>query len=381
MLSAFKQKPFDLEPIFAAWHKPPMFHGDSKKDLPVETWLEAIRAGCVERQVPEEYWYKVGKKYLGPKAAGRFNELKTVITTMNGGKYRWTWKRFKTAMTNMGWTSDSAAETETIQVESRPSGLVWKVGRRMFTASSSVPDKTVNEGVVRPRLRGSPKSTPLPASSSSLKRSSQPATRPTPVKSKTLDPSLWINRSTFTSEKKAAEQRDETPSLARSPTVSDPSFWASLKMTKKDKQHEEVPEVVVNKPPNSKRASSASVKEVISPALSEELVAAPQANVTIAQAPKWMVDACSALDFLGNEHPKIISFVSAILITAGSIPAIPAVAAGAGGAFLASGTAHAIGAVAVGLGNWISATQAGNVKSSEGHEAHHKATVKEHSSG
>lgn len=270
----------------------------------------------------------------------------------------------------------------------------------MFTASSSVPDKTVNEGVVRPRLRGSPKSTPLPASSSSSKRSSQPATRPTPVKSKTLDPSLWINRSTFTSEKKAAEQRDETPSLARSPTVSDPSFWASLKMTKKDKQHEEVPEVVVNKPPNSKRASSASVKEVISPALSEELVAAPQANgesscrsthrvrlaydpqtVTIAQAPKWMVDACSALDFLGNEHPKIISFVSAILITAGSIPAIPAVAAGAGGAFLASGTAHAIGAVAVGLGNWISATQAGNVKSSEGHEAHHKATVKEHSSG
>ena len=48
--------------------------------------------------------------------------------------------------------------------------------------------------------------------------------------------------------------------------------------------------------------------------------------------------------------------VSAVLITVGSIPAIPAISAGAGGAFLASGTAHALGSIAVGIGSWLKAT-------------------------
>ena len=52
-----------------------------------------------------------------------------------------------------------------------------------------------------------------------------------------------------------------------------------------------------------------------------------------------------------------MSTISAILITAGSIPAIPAVAAGAGGAILASGAAHAVGAIAVGIGSWLKAQQ------------------------
>lgn len=46
--------------------------------------------------------------------------------------------------------------------------------------------------------------------------------------------------------------------------------------------------------------------------------------------------------------------LSAILITVGSIPAIPAISAGAGGAVLASGAAHAVGAIAVGLGQALS---------------------------
>lgn len=49
-----------------------------------------------------------------------------------------------------------------------------------------------------------------------------------------------------------------------------------------------------------------------------------------------------------------MSVISAILITAGSIPALPAISAGAGGAVLASGAAHAIGAIAVGLGQALS---------------------------
>jgi hypothetical protein len=56
--------------------------------------------------------------------------------------------------------------------------------------------------------------------------------------------------------------------------------------------------------------------------------------------------------------------VSAVLITIGSIPAIPAITAGAGGAFLASGTAHAIGSIAVGVGSLIKAVS--DVQSGQG---------------
>jgi len=60
------------------------------------------------------------------------------------------------------------------------------------------------------------------------------------------------------------------------------------------------------------------------------------------------------LELITSEHPKAMSIISAILITAGSIPAIPAISAGAGGAILASGTAHAIGVIAVGVGQALS---------------------------
>jgi flagellar biosynthesis component FlhA len=70
-----------------------------------------------------------------------------------------------------------------------------------------------------------------------------------------------------------------------------------------------------------------------------------------------LLNACSALDLLTTEHPKVMTTLSAILITVGSIPAIPAIAGGAGGAILASGAVHAVGAVAVGVGSWIKVQQ------------------------
>ena len=72
--------------------------------------------------------------------------------------------------------------------------------------------------------------------------------------------------------------------------------------------------------------------------------------------PVWLLNACAALDYITSEHPKAMSIISAILITAGSIPAIPAIAAGAGGAVLASGAAQAAGAIAIGLGQALHTT-------------------------
>ena len=104
MLDAFKIKEFDLNPIFESWAHPPMFYGESKKDMPVGDWLDKIKAGCVERKVPEEYWHKVAQHYMGPKAKARLVELKNVLTQIHGGKYRWSWKKFTIAMKNMGCT-------------------------------------------------------------------------------------------------------------------------------------------------------------------------------------------------------------------------------------------------------------------------------------
>jgi hypothetical protein len=104
MLDAFKIKEFNLELIYETWENPPRFYGESKKDMPVDDFLHQIKAGCVERKVPEEYWHKVAQHYMGDKAKARLQELKSVMAKVNGGKYRWSWKKFTIAMRNMGCT-------------------------------------------------------------------------------------------------------------------------------------------------------------------------------------------------------------------------------------------------------------------------------------
>lgn len=81
------------------------------------------------------------------------------------------------------------------------------------------------------------------------------------------------------------------------------------------------------------------------------------AVTTITHAPVWLLNSCNAMEFLSTEHPKVMSTLSAILITAGTIPSIPAISAGAGGALLASGAAQAVGAIALGVGSWLKAAQ------------------------
>lgn len=78
MLNAFKIKPYDLEPVFASWTDGPIFKGNPKKDMPVDEWLDQIKAGCVERKIPEEYWYKVAQHFMGPKAKARYVNMHIV---------------------------------------------------------------------------------------------------------------------------------------------------------------------------------------------------------------------------------------------------------------------------------------------------------------
>jgi len=119
------------------------------------------------------------------------------------------------------------------------------------------------------------------------------------------------------------------------------------------------------KPPTPSRSNSGESEHIyhyLSPTDADILIFS--AITTVTHAPTWLLDACNALDFLTSEHPKVMSTLSAILITAGSLPAIPAISAGAGGAVLASGAAHAVGAIAVGLGSWLKAQQEGQIRAS-----------------
>ncbi|THV03462.1 hypothetical protein K435DRAFT_278619 [Dendrothele bispora CBS 962.96] len=72
ILDGFKIKPLDLEPIYDSWPNAPKFVGNPKKDPPVDDWLRQIRAGCVQRNVPREYWHKVAQHYLGDRAKARY---------------------------------------------------------------------------------------------------------------------------------------------------------------------------------------------------------------------------------------------------------------------------------------------------------------------
>ena len=105
-LRAFKIKPFDLEPVFASWLDGPRFLGNPRKDeYSVDDWLDQIKAGCVARKVPEEYWHRVAQHFMEGDAKTRLDELKKVMAKVHGGKYRWNWKKFTLAMRNMGCMS------------------------------------------------------------------------------------------------------------------------------------------------------------------------------------------------------------------------------------------------------------------------------------
>ncbi|KAI0338602.1 hypothetical protein BDW22DRAFT_1409467 [Trametopsis cervina] len=80
-------------------------------------------------------------------------------------------------------------------------------------------------------------------------------------------------------------------------------------------------------------------------------------EVRVANAPEWLLAACQSLDAISNEYPNTMSVIAAVLITVGSVPSLPVAA----GTALASGTAHALGSLAVGVGSWMRAQQTGNV--------------------
>ncbi|KXN90415.1 hypothetical protein AN958_04284 [Leucoagaricus sp. SymC.cos] len=320
MLGAFRIKPFDLEPIYEEWKDGPVFKGNRKKDPPVEEWLEQIKEGCIKRGVPEEYWYKVAQHFMGPKARARLDELKEVIRKVHGGKYRWTWKKFRIALLNMGWDIDRN-ETRSIKISAKSLGQ-W------FTRKKDGSEAPLTE---EPESLPVESSRSAPRSKSSRRGSVSQHSRQSgdSAKSSSRTPHPPVRRAaTELFSSKGVAQRPTLPGKTRSDTAVTTRSGLPLCPTK---------------------AHTIQTIEIISPETSHD-----GEVMSTTQAPVWLLNACNALDFITSEHPKAMSVLSAILITVGSIPAIPAISAGAGGAVLASGAAHAIGAIAVGVGQALS---------------------------
>ncbi|KAG1773389.1 hypothetical protein EV702DRAFT_577661 [Suillus placidus] len=321
MLQAFKIKEFNLEPIYESWENPPKFHGESKKDMPVDDFLHQIKAGCAERKVPEEYWHKVAQHYMGDNATARFQELKSVMAKVNGGKYRWSWKKFTIAMRNMGWEID-ANITETVQLHSKPSGMLWLTRRKSLKDKDGSHKEVTSSEIVE-------LVPPLPSKQG----------RPNPIK--------MLSESALVAATAAVRPR-RSPSRAN-------SMASTLTTTTVSSNHT----VTSNHALASNHAlTSNNAVTSLSPPSSDGTVTA------ISNAPTWLLNACNALNFLSAEHPRAMTTLSAVLITAGTLPAIPAIS---GGTVLACGVAQAVGAIAVGVGNLLKAQQEGQVQPSGPH--------------
>ncbi|KAF7367340.1 hypothetical protein MSAN_00796400 [Mycena sanguinolenta] len=337
MLDTFKIKPFDLEPVYAAWTPGPRFLGDPKKDSPVDDWLEEIKKGCTNHNVPKEYWHTLV-------------ELKKVMAQVHGGHYRWNWKKFKVAMRNMSWDIDTS-KTETVKV---PTGPFWWLPKSTKKADPNEEEYVVCE-----------EPAPILSRSDTIKSKASDIDRP--VVGRAATQSFWPLRKN-SKETVGAQDAEPAPILSRSDTIKSKvsdidrpvagrtatqSFWP---IRKNSKEAVVVDDTTQRPVPRKAKSDGTMVlnSEVLKP-----LPVLPNSGDegTTVRAPAWLLNAATALDFLQGEHPRVMSTLSAILIVAGTIPSLPAVSAGAAGAVLASSTAHAVGAIAVGLGSWIKTQQ------------------------
>ncbi|KAF8494945.1 hypothetical protein F5888DRAFT_1714348 [Russula emetica] len=350
MLDAFKLKEFDLEPVFESWKNPPRFLGNPKKDSPVDTWLDQVKEGCLERKIPKEYWHKVGQRFLGDKARKRLDELKEVLRNLHGGNYRWDWKKFKTAMRNMGWDVDDE-KTESVRVQTKSSGSWWIIGREKEEVSEEPIETKQTE-----------KKKPVPMRRATVGESSPTTDKPQPEKSKTETETekpapkrrgTWLVRSPSNASISSATPAENSKEVVKAEPASSSGFW-KLPFPSSSSNPTTAPSATTPAPALAPAATTTTTTTAVVPTS-----AAPQGEVTTteAQAPVWLLNACNALDFLTSEHPKVMSTLSAVLITVGTLPALPGISAGAGGAILASHAVQAAGAIAVGVGHWLKSAQ------------------------
>ncbi|KIY65660.1 hypothetical protein CYLTODRAFT_492163 [Cylindrobasidium torrendii FP15055 ss-10] len=399
-LDAFKVKPIPLERVYETWTPPPpTFTGSSTQN--VDTWLATIKEGCTKHNVPKESWHRVAEHYMAPKARARLDELHEVMAKVHGGKYKWNWEKYSVAMKNMGWDIDPKM-TKTVKMFANSlfsrgsSGIREESWTRVDAPKemSAAKDKQSLLGRARPASRRATTDAVVmsPTSSKSHKSSAAPSSKSSAaVSTKSSKDSLKTAKKEVKPPKPPKKDSEPLKPKEKS-SKAPPTAWStgagsvltrSNSIDKVLKRTNSIGDKMLSRSNSTDKAStprpnlkSRSTTELVSPGVAASMssssgaVANPNPIPTeLAQLPVWLLNATNALDFLSSEHPKVMSTISAILITVGSIPAIPAIAAGAGGPILASGAAHAVGAIAVGIGSWLKTQSEVNAGQQQGQQA------------
>ncbi|KZV71757.1 hypothetical protein PENSPDRAFT_684383 [Peniophora sp. CONT] len=354
ILDAFKLDEFNLKPILEIWdaQNPPRFYGKTDVDPPVDIWLDAIKAGCLERGVPEGYWHKVGQHYLGPRARERYNELKRVMRTMHGGKYRFDWKRFKVAMRSMGWDIEDS-KTESFKLQSRASGHWWIAGRGSSSKERQeppVPYHPLYAQQNRSAQLEAKQDHPVPYHPAyAQKRPSPPEKRHTlpgekpdkrERKRKTDDtasvefvddwdsvvstadsgsrPSVarrmtdWITRKDTAPASDAASESAETASsytpnmfYAQTPSVAPSTVPSTAPSASSSKNAAETSSISSFWPFGGQSTSPPATTTTLSTTSASSTEPTEELSTATANVPVWLLNATGALEFLNTEHPKM----------------------------------------------------------------------------
>ena len=200
-------------------------------------------------------------------------------------------------------------KVEAYKVASKPSGVWWIIGREK-SDNESTPTPSPDPKRIEPKRRQTTDSKPLP---------------PTPARRSTVSavPTTPKRRGSVMSVNSVSTTPSQVDTVDQTPGGSE-FFHLHLVCDVRDADPSRLPSLAVT---------------------------------TVTNVPIWLLNAANALDFLTTEHPKAMTTLSAVLITVGSLPSIPFIAGGAGGAFLASHAVQAAGAIAVGLGKWVKSAQ------------------------
>ncbi|KAH9837637.1 uncharacterized protein C8Q71DRAFT_753672 [Rhodofomes roseus] len=296
MLSTIKSR-FTSEPqasslpaLLASWPAetaPPRFLGKPKKDLPVDTWLVKVAEACVAKGIPQKLWHEVARHYMSDDARKRVEEVEQVMRCAFGHSWGWKWHTFGVALKNIAGNVDRK-KTEAVKVQRKSTGSWWIIGRG-GDKGSKVKTKE-----------------PLPVPGF-IARITQKSSTSTPT----------VSAPSSTSQKQAPKQTGSKllkaqPTAAAPPKVAAPSESLVTRL-----------------------ATTLRLKDPPPP---------PPTTLT-AQVPVWLLAASEAIFALTPDTTSTMSILAAVLITVGSIPALPSVAAGT--------TATALGAVAVGLGTML----------------------------
>ncbi|KAH9936912.1 hypothetical protein B0H21DRAFT_825475 [Amylocystis lapponica] len=281
MLSVFKSKPtFD----------------PSKLGAILAAWPAASAPkrfyGKPKKDLPIDEWLALIAAAARPRE--RVEELERVMRCVYGHHWGWKWGSFGVALKNMSWSIDTK-RMKVVEVD-KSSGIWASLSRALGQGPK---DKDSASTAVVPKDKAAPKDKATPkdkaaSKDKAMKDLPSKATKKVPDKS----PAQPKRAATVPAAQKSDKQEGHTLTRALTRLAT--------------------PLHLVAPPPP------------------------PPPATIIAQVPLWLLAASEAMAALTTDYSSTMSVLAAVLITVGSVPALPTVSAGA--------TAHALGSVAVGLG-------------------------------